>query len=1217
MTKITTKNKSLLLITFIILLILASSVFALTENLQIKAEETITLNECVVSQSQITLINTGDIESVYTLSKQGSLSRFVSLTPKEINLKPGQSQNILITYAIPCGKKGKQTLEIKASTKFNLEKEFKQKVIVQKIQNIELLPINYSQVIKPCKTALYQFNLKNIGPFQETYTLTFEQPFGKYISLNFNQITLAPNQEAPIYMYLTPSCEIYGNYTIPFSIKTTYTKLQAKTFIYLLVNRAYDYDLKQGYPYNQNKEFIENDVGSIYSLCSNSRETIPVEITNNADLINNYDIEINAPEWATISKYNIELNQTQKEIVELNLNTFKQSGEFNIILTTLSKLGEIRKTKNLTLNIENCYEPELSTIENKKKVLLDFNPTTKQLNIKNKGTKSATYIPTITNLDWLTFEPSSVIVPLGETKTINLISDPSDEKRGKYKANIDINIDQTNTIYTTQFKITLVTMNFLDKFYYKFLIPYWVYIILAIILITLLTFIIIKLIQKQKTKPKKIKQEKKQTTTESKKQTKTNKKLEFKFNKKTLLISALIILAIIIISSLFFLFSKLSSKDTPINETINKTIENINETIEPIINQTQSTFTSKIISPIKTVFQNYWLYILIGLIILLVLIALIILIKKAKQNGLITKLRQKLADKQVQKTKNPFKIKITKKALKIILVLIVIILIGYFIYLLIDKFQFPGVTGTIENITTNITKTTNTTKQPSVISSHLLSAGKILWKYVYYILYFIAAIVILLFIILLFKKAKQKRTTLVKIDSAEKQILIRSKKLSCGEIIIKLNRTIYHASLLLKKVRKPTFIKAGDEVYEYFNFEKDNLDNVDIKETILRFKVKKSWLKRKKIKKNDVSLRRYNNNWQGINTTLISEDKKYFYYESILNHLSFFAITGKRTEPVKKETKEIKPKTIKIKKTTEKKIKFKRFNKEKLLKFLWIIITILIILILAAVGYYFWINIVNFISFYQWYILGSILLLVLIALIFLIVLSIKKRPKQEKKSKNTHKQIIKSTSKKAKFQRTKSFFQKIKKFFSKHSKNIKKIIIAIIILILIILLIYSAFIYLSSILPLQTANITTIDPIEEDKPLQDQETEQIEEDDYYIGDLEVIGEEPGVIIEDQQGIPDQEWDEDMEHTINLSKYFFDPDRDNLYYTHTELENIFIYYEENQAILVPKPNWHGSEFVIFTADDRKGGKIESNLVKLNIVNIPEESVFITIWEWVSK
>jgi len=125
-------------------------------------------------------------------------------------------------------------------------------------------------------------------------------------------------------------------------------------------------------------------------------------------------------------------------------------------------------------------------------------------------------------------------------------------------------------------------------------------------------------------------------------------------------------------------------------------------------------------------------------------------------------------------------------------------------------------------------------------------------------------------------------------------------------------------------------------------------------------------------------------------------------------------------------------------------------------------------------------------------------------------------------------------------------------------------------------------------------------------------------EDGRIEEQEVIAprlpDEPSVIISSTEGIPDQEWNEDSNLTIKLDKYFKDPDRDELYYTNTELKNIKIHYIEGEAFLIPNKNWYGTEFVIFTAKDMKGGEVDSNLVKLTVLDVSESNIFVKLWEW---
>lgn len=81
------------------------------------------------------------------------------------------------------------------------------------------------------------------------------------------------------------------------------------------------------------------------------------------------------------------------------------------------------------------------------------------------------------------------------------------------------------------------------------------------------------------------------------------------------------------------------------------------------------------------------------------------------------------------------------------------------------------------------------------------------------------------------------------------------------------------------------------------------------------------------------------------------------------------------------------------------------------------------------------------------------------------------------------------------------------------------------------------------------------------------------------------------------GIPPQVWKQDTQHTLDLSQYFKDPDGDTLTYSSGKAENIEIMFVGDKAIFTPHYGWHGTERVVFLADDGKGGIVKSNPVEL--------------------
>ena len=1188
------QNKIIILTFLLFILILPSFVLGVVENFQISGAKEVAVYECGTSEDGIiTVTNTGEISSGYRIDVGGSAASFIAMGPVNFVLEPGESQDILTYFTVPCNSEGEYDLYIHVHTVLDLGKVIQQEIIVEKPKNIEITPIKYIDQIKPCNTAFYSFNIKNIGFIEETYSLEFDKSFGKYTGVNFNEVTLSPNQEALVDFYITPSCNIYGNYTVSFSVKTSKTELNAKSFVYLVIDRDYDYSLQFGsaYPYvDASAVFSEHNEAELYTLCTNSKEIIPVKLKNNENFINTYDISIKAPEWIKLTGNKVELNNTQEGITGLLVDTYDIEGDFQISVDVKSELGDIKQTKNIILSVENCYEPSIFTAND---LVLDYNPVKIPLNIQNKGLRTANYEITLENADWLSLESSSIVVNPGETKVVNIVSTPNEAtKRGNYKADLLFKVKDTGVVYEDSLKATLVTMNIFDQIYYNVLKPYLWYILAALILLILLLLLLILVIKKQKSKPKKIIPKKVSIKKKSEKKTFKNKKFWF------FLLLALLLL--LIMALILYLFRDKLSGVYSILKTI--------------------------LLKIKDFIFAYWLYFVIGLGILLLLIILLLVIKRLIKKGVFKK-KEKIKEKKISVAKKTIKkinwkkLKPSKKTLKILLIILAILILiglGFLIY-----YFWPGeaISNVWDNRTifikknvTEIVPEDNITKinLSEKIKPFFINIKDFFVKYINYILYTIIGLVILALLILLLlfllKRWKKNRIMQFEAGSVDKEIVLKSDKMSFGEVILKLKRPAYSVGLLLQKIRKPTFIKPEGIVYEYASLEKENIDNSNIDNILVRFKVKKSWLKRHHIKRVDVSLKRYHNHWFGVNTKNISEDKKYYYYESILNQVGILAIVGKVT-PIIKEKK------VFLAKKPRKKI-----DKKKLKKFFWFVISFLLLILLAGAIFFFWALIIAFILLYMWFILGAIGLLILLALLTWLIVWLKK-----------------------------------KKFKLKHKT--KKRLLGLLSLILLIIAIILLLMYLRPVfvgLANENRTITVIEEVEvcsfdenaselteEDleacetlietkyisKRLGDNilfkdefiEVEMLEDGRVETGEmiapkLEIIPNEPSVIISPTKGIPDQEWNEDTNLTIELSKYFSDPDRDSLYYTNTELQNINVYYVDGDAILVPKKNWHGSEFVIFTAKDMKGGEVDSNLVKLAVLDVAEENFFVKIWEW---
>ena len=84
-------------------------------------------------------------------------------------------------------------------------------------------------------------------------------------------------------------------------------------------------------------------------------------------------------------------------------------------------------------------------------------------------------------------------------------------------------------------------------------------------------------------------------------------------------------------------------------------------------------------------------------------------------------------------------------------------------------------------------------------------------------------------------------------------------------------------------------------VYKYLEISVDNLDNEELKEAILTFKVEQSWLKENNYLEETVVLQTYSEEdqeWQELKTEFFSKEEQEIIYRAYLDHFSYFAITA-------------------------------------------------------------------------------------------------------------------------------------------------------------------------------------------------------------------------------------------------------------------------------------------------------------------------------------
>jgi PGF-pre-PGF domain-containing protein len=100
--------------------------------------------------------------------------------------------------------------------------------------------------------------------------------------------------------------------------------------------------------------------------------------------------------------------------------------------------------------------------------------------------------------------------------------------------------------------------------------------------------------------------------------------------------------------------------------------------------------------------------------------------------------------------------------------------------------------------------------------------------------------------------------------------------------------------------QKPSAVatEATGSVYKYIDITATNLEDDNIEEGKLRFKVEQSWISDNSIDSATITLNRYSDAaWAELATSLLREDTEYVYYEAVTPGFSYFAISGETVVP--------------------------------------------------------------------------------------------------------------------------------------------------------------------------------------------------------------------------------------------------------------------------------------------------------------------------------
>lgn len=369
-----------------------SSATAVQENFNAAAlQNIISMCACDLSANTISVLNTGDITSVYSLDQEGTAAQWSTVAPQAFALEHGEQKTITQFINVPCRARGEYTLNTKINTLFGLRKDLQQTVRITNCPNVEIQPIGSSTFETcPCSQSQYQFEIKNTGNHAEEYKIAVNVPSSitkDAITLSNDVLILEPNERKIIFVFTNLDCGVYGDQTFTLTVLARGSQVFSKVNFGANIVKCYDYALS-----------AKTDA---VIACKGVNTTIPVAIKSQSGIANEYRTGIVGPAWITLPEHSLFVSGGEQGIINLLAAPSSGTNEtVEIVVNTVTKRGDEYRALDLAVEPQNCYDHEfifeLSALTQEK-----CRPKDHGVLLVNSGTKPARVNITLVAPEWM------------------------------------------------------------------------------------------------------------------------------------------------------------------------------------------------------------------------------------------------------------------------------------------------------------------------------------------------------------------------------------------------------------------------------------------------------------------------------------------------------------------------------------------------------------------------------------------------------------------------------------------------------------------------------------------------------------------------------------------------------------------------------------------------------------------------------------------------
>ncbi len=388
--------------------------------------------------------NTGSFDLDFTINNAGSASSFSTTVPSGFTLKAGQKRTIY-SYVSPrtTSSVGSYNLDITASA--NGESELiTHNFDLKDCFQYDLEAVQQSQQICPGETARFNFKLRNVGDFSDTFLIAKEGQLTDSITLSDEQITLAKGESKDLFAYVNSGSDTTGDFDFTITVKGLRGKSIQSISGKLIVNACYDYSLRS------DKNYV--------SLCEHSSQLIPIQIKNDGSVTNNYDLQLEGENWMSIDQAKITLASGESKTIGFIVNPdYGINGDYRATVKAISEKGKIEQTSNYDINVRSCYGAVVDIEKDQDKICSSLSNKYNVL-IKNTGDFDQDYRFSIDGPTWASIDQSRINVNAGGEGQVTLDIAPGIQDTGSFDVKLNIEaLDSSKVIASDIISVMVVS----------------------------------------------------------------------------------------------------------------------------------------------------------------------------------------------------------------------------------------------------------------------------------------------------------------------------------------------------------------------------------------------------------------------------------------------------------------------------------------------------------------------------------------------------------------------------------------------------------------------------------------------------------------------------------------------------------------------------------------------------------------------------------------